>query len=421
MSWTRAAVIVAAAALGAAALLALIARAPEAVRRTEVPRGATDPRLGDSFTAAQVARHGEYRRAGYAAFSLRITVVMVTLVVLCRGPMARLVAALEVVPGGWAVRAALAGAATALLLVAAGLPVGFVHGYINQHAWGLATQDIGAWASDRLRSAALSAVMAAVAAVAFFGVVRWQPRTWWGWGWLVFTALNAAAAFLWPLVVAPLFNRFTPLEDGSLRQRVVGLADAAGIDVGEVLVADASRRSTIENAYVAGFGGSKRIVLYDTLVSAGGERETEFVVAHELGHRIERHVVKNLMIASAGLAAGFGALLWLSARSGPWSWAGAAGIGDLRALPLLVLLVLVANLVALPVETAISRRFEARADEIALELTGDPDTAVRVFRRLAFSNLADLRPPAPVRWFFFHHPPPADRIRAAIVTGSAAP
>lgn len=256
------------------------------------------------------------------------------------------------------------------------------------------------------------AVMGGVAAVAFFGVVRWQPRSWWLLGWGVFTALTAALTFLWPLIVAPLFNKFTPVEEGPLRSRVLDLAREAGVDVGEVFVIDASRRSTIENAYVAGLGSSKRIVLYDTLVSSGDLDETALIVAHELGHEVENHVVKNIALTSAGLLVGFGVLYALGGAGGIWSWAGARGISDLRAIPLLLLFVLVANLLSLPVENTISRAHEARADEIAVELTQDVEAAVGVFRRLAFGNLADLRPAPIVVWALFSHPPIPERIHS---------
>jgi STE24 endopeptidase len=158
------------------------------------------------------------------------------------------------------------------------------------------------------------------------------------------------------------------------------------------------------------------MVLYDTLIRSGSPRETEFVAAHELGHAAENHVLKGVALSSVGLLAGFGMLAFVAARAAPWRWAGAEGIADLRAIPLLLLFLAVASLVALPVENAVSRRFEARADRIAIELTGDPDTAVRSFRRLAFSNLADLRPPRPAVWLLYTHPPIPDRIRAALTS-----
>ncbi|MDQ4027021.1 MAG: M48 family metalloprotease, partial [Actinomycetota bacterium] len=217
------------------------------------------------------------------------------------------------------------------------------------------------------------------------------------------------------------FNKFQPLEDGRLRDRVVALAHSADVNVGEVFVIDASKRSTTENAYVAGLGNSKQLVLYDTLVRAGDDRETAFVVAHELGHQVERHVVKNVLLTTCGLFVGFAVLAWFAGRAGVWAWGGADGIGDVRALPILLIFALGASLVVLPIESAISRSFERRADQIALRLTHDTETAVRVFRRLAFSNLSDLRPPAPAVWALFSHPPVADRIKLVLADGAYGP
>jgi STE24 endopeptidase len=409
----RATVAVAIVAVASALLLAVASRAPAHVRHATPPSGAFDPSLGARFTDGEVARHGAYRGPSYLSLALSLVVQLTLLVVLARGPFRQLVGTIERVPGGLPVHAAVAGAAVAILIALALLPLAYVRGFAIEHAWGLSTQDLGGWLSDRLRSVGVGAVIAAISALAFFAVVRWQPRVWWAIGWASFTALTALLTFLGPVVIAPLFNRFEPLPPGSLREHVLDLARAADVDVGEVLVADASRRSTTENAYVAGLGTTKRMVLYDTLVRESSEDEAAYVVAHELGHEVERHVLKNLVIASAGLLLAFGLLAWLAGREGPWAWTGAAGIGDLRAIPVLVLFSLCCSLVGMPVLSSISRSFEARADEIAIELTNDPGAAIRTQRRLAFANIADLRPPAVAVWTLFTHPPVRDRIRAA--------
>ncbi len=155
------------------------------------------------------------------------------------------------------------------------------------------------------------------------------------------------------------------------------------------------------------------MVLYDTLVAAGDEDETAYVVAHELGHEVHGHIWKSTAVTSAGLLVGLALLAWLATRPGVWAWAGASGIGDVRALPVLMLFAGIAGLVALPLQSGISRHFERQADTVAIELTSDPDTATEVFRRLAFSNLADLRPPKLAEWVLFSHPSIPDRIRAA--------
>jgi STE24 endopeptidase len=414
MSIARAVLIVGVVSVASAALVAFVSRTPAEVRAAKPGQEATNPSLGPDFTEEQISRHAAYRGPAYLGFALGTVLEIVLIVVLARGPFRRLVDATQGLPGGWAARALLLGAMLALATWLVQLPLSFVRGYAIAHAWGLSTQDAGGWLTDGLKAAGVGAVVAAVGVLSFFAAVRWFPRTWWLIGWVAFTALTAFFAFAWPILIAPLFNRFTPVEDESIRSRVLALAREADVDINEVLVADASRRTTAENAYVAGLGSTKRMVLYDTLLDAAGEDETAYVVAHELGHEVGDHVVKGVVVSSVGLLAGFGLLSLLASRESLWEWAGASGVGDLRVLPVLLLYLTLASLLLLPVQSAVSRHFERQADSTAIRLTEDPDTGVRVFRRLAFSNIADLRPPAVAVWALYSHPPIDDRIRAVL-------
>lgn len=421
---TRAILSIGLLALFAAGLLAWLSRTPESVRAQVPPsieRDQLDASLGARFTDEQVARHGAYQRSRYLSFALSSLVDVGVLIIVGARLWSPLVTRLERVPGGWAVRSMLAAAILAVGLTIASLPMAYVRGFAIQHAWGLSTQSIGAWFVDQARSVLIGVVIAGVAAVTFFGLVRLQPRAWWLSAWIAFTVLTALLAYLWPVVIAPLFNRFEPLSDAVAVAEYRALADEAGVPIDEVLVADASRRTTTENAYVAGLGNTKRLVLYDTLVTSARPAETRFVVAHELGHEVESHVLKGVLVASIGLLAGFLALRWLSGRDWFWSWSGASGIGDLRALPVLLIFSMVAGLVALPIQNAVSRRFEARADEIAIDLTDEPEAAVSAFRRLAFSNLADLRPPRIAVALFYSHPPIPERIRSVLAETTNGP
>jgi STE24 endopeptidase len=399
-----------------AGVIAFVSRAPEDVR---APQTGIETDVG--FTDAQVARHGAYRGPLYLAFGLSLVVQIVALLLLRGRPIAQLISWAEGVPGGWPARTAIVAAVLAASLALVALPIGFVRGYAIQKAWHLSNQDVPAWLLDQAKGVGISLVFAAIAAAAFFAVVRWQPRWWWLWGAGAFTGLTAILVFLFPVVIAPLFNRFTPLDDPALVSRIEVLAQRAGVEVDEVLVADASKRSNAENAYVAGLGATKQVVLYDTLLAGHNEDETIFVVAHELGHEAENHVVKNLAISAVGILAGFAFLAWLVAGGKLLSWAGAGSLVDLRVLPALLLFALLAGLVTQPLANVVSRSFEARADAIAFALIEDPEPAVNVFRRLALSNIADLRPPAPAVWMFYGHPPIADRIAAARAVSAARP
>ncbi len=421
MSVSRAVSIILLVSCAGALIVALSSRAPADIRLADPGRAASDPSLGDDFTDEQIERHGIYRRASYVGFLVAFLLEIVTLLILARGPLARLVEVTSGWRGGAMVQAAVIGIAIAVLTTLAALPLSFVRGYVINKAWGLSTQNVAGWGVDLAKGLGIGAVLAAAATVAFFAVVRWQPRTWWVWGWLTFTILTTILVWLYPVLVAPLFNKFTQLDDAQLTERIKNIAVEAQVEVDEVLVADASRRTTSENAYVAGFGGTKQVVLYDTLLEAGGADETVFVVAHELGHQRENHVLKGILVSSLGLLVGFGALKLLSGRQAIWSWAGATGIQDLRAIPLLLLFSVVLGVLTLPVQNAISRAFETRADEIAFELTEDPDVAIRSFRRLALSNLADLRPPKLAVLWLFSHPPIGERIESALAAKRITP
>lgn len=410
MTWSKLVLIMAMLAIGSAGLVAFVSRTPVEVRAAKPGPEANDPSLGASFTDAQVSRHGAFRGPAYLGLALTSLLPIVFLLLLARGPGAALIERISTLPGGWAVHAMVAGVVIALMLGLVLLPLAYVRTYAATHAWGLSEQSFNGWATDQLKSLGVGAVIAAMSAVAFFAVVRVAPRSWWLWGWAAFTVLTALLVFLYPVAIAPLFNRFTSLEQGPLRQEILQLGERAGVPLDDVLVADASRRTTTENAYVAGLGSTKQMVLFDNLLNNGRSDETIFVVAHELGHKAEDHVAKGIALTSVGLLAGFGVLYLLVTRTGLLSWAGASGVTDLRAIPVLLLYLTLASLVVSPLQNAVSRSFERRADEIAIGLTGDPEPGVRAFRRLAFSNLADLRPHPLAVWLLYTHPPIPERI-----------
>jgi STE24 endopeptidase len=421
VSDSRAILILAVVAFAAAGVLALASRTPASVRNERVPPGATDPSLGARFTHAEVERNADYSRPGYLSFALQTLVGLVTLVVLARGPIARMVDAMGKWPGGWPVRVAITVAVVVIVATLASLPLAFVRGYATQHAWGRSTQDVLGWLSDQWRSLLVTGVTAMIAGLAFFALVRWHPRAWWVWTAAAFSLLTALVIYLYPVVITPLFNRFTPLQNPELVRQIKELGAKAGLPVDQVQVADASRRSTAENAYVAGLGSTRRVVVYDTLLQNASDKEVLFVVGHELGHVKENHILKGLVVAIAGYFVAFAALGWLATKESLWRWGGASGVADARAIPLLLLFATVASVITLPISNAISRHFEAQADRVGVTLTQDPNAAVRAFRQLALHDLADLDPPQAAVIGLYTHPPIPDRIRAVLAARAAAP
>jgi STE24 endopeptidase len=279
-------------------------------------------------------------------------------------------------------------------------PLAFWRGWSRERHWGFSTQSRGAWFADRAKGLGVSVVLAAAAWAAAVALARALPG-WW--------ALPAGAAlalavlflsFVAPVVLEPIFNRFRPLEDKTLTARVRLLSERAGVPVRNVLVADASRRTTKVNAYVSGIGRTRRVVLFDTLLRAADQGAVQVVVAHELGHRRDGHVAKLTALAMAGAAVAVAVLLAVLGTR----------MADPRTLPEALLLLLALELAALAPGAWLSRRFERAADRCSLDLTEEPSAFARAHLELARRNLSDLEPPRLVYLLLFSHPTPPERL-----------
>ncbi len=268
---------------------------------------------------------------------------------------------------------------------------------------GLSTQSWGGWARDVAVSQAVVLVPTALGLLVLVAAAsRWR-RAWPAVVGVGLAGFVVVASFVYPLLVEPLFNRFEPLPDGSLRSQVLALADQEGVAVDDVLVADASRRTTSLNAYVSGFGSTRRVVLYDTLVEDAPEEQTLSVVAHELAHARYDDPLTGALLGAAGALVGVGLLGVLIGGS----------TSDPRRVPRVLAVLAVAMLVSSPVESGISRLIETRADVAALAATSDPRSFVDLHRRLALRSLADPSPPRWSQWFFGTHPTVLERIGLA--------
>jgi STE24 endopeptidase len=354
---------------------------------------------GFAFSADEVERARRYHRPLYLVLLLDVALAAGVLAVLAWSAAGdRLFSAVDSLSP-----VAAAAAYAALVVTCSSVvrsPLAFWGGWRRERSWGFSTQSAGAWLVDRGKGLAVSIVLAAGAWAGAVALAREFPD-WW--------ALPAGAAlglavlflsFVAPVVLEPLFNRFGPLEDEELAAGLRGLSERAGVPVRDVLVADASRRTTKVNAYVSGLGGTRRVVLFDTLLAAVDPGAVRIVVAHELGHRRERHVAKLTLLAMAG-AAGAVAVLWavLGTR-----------VADPRTLPEALLLLMALELAALPAGSWLSRRFERAADRSSLDLTRDPDAFARAHAELARRNLSDLEPPRVAYVLLFSHPTPPERL-----------
>ncbi|MER7754542.1 M48 family metalloprotease [Kitasatospora sp. NPDC097643] len=372
------------------------------------------PAPTEDFTPAQRARGRALRRAQLPwALGGRLAGLALSLLLGFTPAGAHLVT----VTGGWfggsRTAQVLAGAA-ALVVLGQAVQLPFGAGVrVVRSRFGLVTQGWARWAVDALRALALGLALFLPLALGLFALTAWSPQHWWLPAAGAAALLTAALSFLYPLLVEPVFNRFTPMAPGPLRTDLLGLAERDGVRVRDVLVADASRRTTALNAYVSGLGATRRIVAYDTLLSTAEPREVELVVAHELGHVKHRDVLTGTLLGALGAAVAVAVLGLLSTWEPLLAAAGATDAADPRALPLLAGCAALLGALSGPAQCAVSRRIEARADRHALELTSDPEQFIAMQRRLALANVSDVDPPRLLELLFATHPSASRRIAAA--------
>ena len=311
--------------------------------------------------------------------------------------------------------AAAAGAALAVALGLITLPLSAV-AHERARDVGLATQGWGDWLADVGKAEAIGALFAAGGAMLLLLLVRRFPHRWWVGAAVAVVALAAAFAYVSPIVLDPIFNKFEALPEGQLRSDVLRLAERAGVDVGEVYRIDASRRTTGVNAYVTGIGQTKRVVLYDNLIEGLPREQINSVVAHELGHVRHRDVPRGLLwIAIVAPAAAF-----LIQRLAHRAARPEARLGEGRAqatalaVPAVALAFALVSFAVQAASNSMSRAVERSADAYALNLTQDPAAFIALERSLTVENIGDPEPPALLHGLFGTHPTTMDRIGAAL-------
>lgn len=353
------------------------------------------------FSVEQVARARSYHLPLYWSAAVELTLGTAFLAALAWSAAGTV---LEPASLPWWART-LAYASIIIVLVAAlRTPLAFWRGYVRERRFGFSTQTSGGWLIDRLKAVGINLVLVPPLLLALVALAR-ALRGWWvAPAGAAFALVVFLFSFLAPVLLAPLFNRFMPLNQEPLRTELRTLARAAGVPVEAVLIEDTSRRTRKANAYVTGLGRTRRLVVSDTLLTDASTREIHVVVAHELGHRRMHHVLLGTLLSLAGVIVTTIVL---------WALLG-TGVADPHRLPLLLLIPLGLTLTTGPAANALSRRWEQKADRFALELTGDRAAYEQTFRRLAASNLADLDPPKLVYLLLFTHPTPPQRLAAAI-------
>jgi STE24 endopeptidase len=266
--------------------------------------------------------------------------------------------------------------------------------------YGLSTESWGLWLRDRAVNWLLMSVALIAIALGLIALAKKWRTWWWAPAAIAGAVLVLGVSFAYPVLVEPRFNDFTSMAPGAQRDEFMQLAREDGVPVKDVLVADASKRTTALNAYVSGFGSTRRLVVYDTLLKDATPAQVRLVVAHELGHAAEDDVLHGTLIGTLGAA--FAVVLLRLLLGGR--------MADPRRTALLLALVVSGTTLASPVQNLVSRKIEARADYHSLRLTNDPKDFVEMQHALSVTNISGLEPSAWRYWMFASHPTPPERI-----------
>ncbi len=299
------------------------------------------------------------------------------------------------------------------------LPLSYYGGFVLPHRFGLSTQGMADWVFDRLKAGLISGALGLVMIQILYLALAIWPQGWWLPVGIVYLLVGVMLSALAPVLIAPLFFKFTPLEEGhrALADRLLSLAKRAGTEVRGVYRFDMSRRTTAANAALMGLGGSRRIVLGDTMLDEFTPDEIETVLAHELAHQVHHDIPLGIFVQSIITLVG----LWLASLALEWGvdLFGLEGVDDIAGLPWLVLVVGAFGLVTMPLANGWSRWRERMADCYAVQLTHKPLAYASALVRLADQNLGELDPPRWVEILLYSHPPLGQRIAAARAAGES--
>jgi STE24 endopeptidase len=293
------------------------------------------------------------------------------------------------------------------------LPLSYYEGFVLPHRFGLSHQSLMGWIGDQIKTALVGGVLGLFLLEVIYLILRNAPHTWWLWAAGVLLLFNVILANLAPVLLFPIFYKFEPLDEqhAELKSRLMQLAEQANTRVRGVYSFDMSRRTSAANAALAGLGNTRRIILGDTLIREFTTEEIETVLAHELAHHVHRDIPWGIAIETVITLAG----LYLASLGLDWgiTYFGFAGEADVAALPLLGLTLGAFGLITMPLLNAYSRWRERRADEYALQITGNGAAFASAFTRLANQNLADADPPAWEEFLLYSHPALSKRIALA--------
>ena len=363
----------------------------------------------DWYTAEEMAKADGYGKplrkvllaGGIVALAVDVAVVLTHAV-------PRLLDALGVT--NWVVGLLVSVAVVQVTSMAAGVPLAAWRELGYDKRWGFSKQTTKGFLVDLAKSIPLGIAITTLLFLPLYAVIR-ATDLWWLLGGLVFAAISITFSVLYPVVISPLFNKYTPLEEGELRTAILDTARTAGADINEVLVEDSSKRDTRPNAYVAGIGKVRRVVLFDNMLRYPQEAIVS-VIAHEIGHWKLRHIARVIPFAFVLTLASFVVLGALMTNDTVLDWAGVSSAGDPGSLPMFLVL-FAAVMKATGLASAwYSRARERQADLYSYDLLGSPTELKDFFHDISVENLMDLRP-TPWRRLKASHPPFAERMAMA--------
>lgn len=294
--------------------------------------------------------------------------------------------------------------AAGVALSITGLPFAWLGQFRLEQRFGFNTSTQKTWWLDRLKGLLLSALIGLPLLALILKIVEWTGDSWWLWAWGALMAFQLIMLVLAPVLILPLFNKFTPLPEGSLRERLLKLAERTAFRAQSIQVMDGSRRSRHSNAFFTGFGGFRKIVLFDTLIEQLSESELEAVLAHEIGHYKKKHIPKMLMISAMSSLLGFFIVAWLARQD--WFYR-AFGFEPGNIAPALLLFALLSGVVTFwfsPLAHWLSRKHEYEADAFAAKVMSEADSLIGALRKLNEKNLSNLTPHPIYSSFYYSHP-----------------
>jgi Zn-dependent protease with chaperone function len=385
-----------------------------------IPTGITDPAAAtrawlDTISPDEKARSDAYFEGGYWLILWNFLVTAaIALILLTTRLSARLRDVAARLTRFRPIQAGIYGIEFAIVTALLGFPLNFYEGFVREHQYAMSNQTFGGWFGEWLKALAIAVVVLAISLAILYRIFQATERTWWIWGTIFGIILVTIGNIIAPVLIEPIFNKYTPLTDPKIRDPILSLARANQIPVAQVFVVDQSRQTKRVSANVSGLAGTTRIALNDNLLNQCTLPEIREVMAHEMGHYVLNHGAKGTAFLAIFIFIGFGlaAMVFncVIRKRGP-AW-GVTGIADPAGFPLLVLIFATYGFVLTPISNTIGRNIEREADAFAINAARQPDAAAMVALKLG--KYRKLEPSPLEEFIFFDHPSGRSRIRMAM-------